>query len=192
MDNVVFKRKWRWTIEGNLPGGRLEPIFVKVAARPQLNIEEIEVKVGNTTSWTPGKAEWEVLTVSLWDVAPDDKKIWPVLGSSYVETTDGKYPNSDKLSTFKLVLYDGYGVVMEEWELSEAYVSKFEFFDESPECTSVEVIIRYKKVEYKSMHKSWPSNPPSTTGMGLGSLGGSKVKCPKCEHEFSTPGCNIY
>jgi len=195
MENVVYKRKFRWTIEGNLPGGRLEPIFVKVAARPCLNIEETEIKTEYGKSWIPGKAEWETLTVTIWEVAQDDKKIWPVLWPSYIETTGGEYPPQDKLGSFKLVLYDGCGVVMEEWELNDAYISALRFGEldhSSSEYTSIEATIRYKNVKYKSMHECTAKNLPPTRSMGIGSLGGSKVKCPKCEHEFTTPGnCNI-
>lgn len=194
MENVVFKRKFRWTIEANLPGGRLEPTFVKVNHRPNLNIEETEIKLGdNATAWIPGKAEWEALTITMWELTEADKQnFWPVVMPSMIPDPK-EWPAQDKLGSFKLVLYDGCGVVMEEWELSDAFISAMRFEDTLSPCEpcGVDFTIRYKNVKYKPMHEATAKNLPATRGMGLGSLGGSKVKCPKCEHEFSTPGCNI-
>lgn len=185
MENVVFKRKFRWTIEANLPGGRLEPTFVKVKRRPNLNIEETEVKTEYGKTWIPGKAEWEAITITMWDMTEGGKQnFWPIVMPSMVPDPK-EWPAQEKLGEFKLVLYDGCGVVIEAWEMSEAFISAVRFEDSFPtEPAGVEFTIRYKNVKYK--HEA-----TANRGMGLGSLGGSKVKCPKCEHEFSTPGCNI-
>lgn len=186
----MYMRKFRWTIEADLPGGKIEQTFVKVNHRPNLNIEETEIKT------IPGKAEWEALTVTMWDMTEaDQKNFWPTALPSMVPDPT-EYPPQEKLGTFKLVLYDGCGVVMEEWELNDAFISAMRFEDTlSPdEVVGVEFTIRYKNVKYKSMHEYAASNPPSSKSrnMGLGTLGDRKVKCPKCEHEFTTPGsCNI-
>jgi hypothetical protein len=202
MENVVFKRKFRWTIEATLPGGKIEPTFVKVNHRPNLNIEETEVKTEYGTTWVPGKAEWEALTITMWDMSETDQKnFWPTALPSMVPDP-AEYPAQDKLGTFKLVLYDGCGVVMEEWELQDAFISAMRFEDTCSPCdpVGVEFTIRYKNVKYTSncgpnCGKCTTPNRPSASSnmaMGLGALGGRKMKCPKCEHEFTTPGnCNI-
>ena len=199
MENVVYKRKFRWTIEANLPGGKIEQTFVKVNHRPQLNIEETEVKTEHGTTWIPGKAEWEALTVTMWDMSEaDQKNFWPATMPSMIPDPV-EYPPQEKLGTFKLVLYDGCGVVMEEWELNDAFISAVRFEDTlcPSDLPGIEFTIRYKNAKYTSncgpdYGKCTTPNLPPSRNMGLGALGGTKTKCPKCEHEFTTPGnCNI-
>ena len=54
-DNVVFKRKYRWTFEikTNCSGGRIPPFFVKLASRPNLTIEETEINFLNSRTRDP-------------------------------------------------------------------------------------------------------------------------------------------
>lgn len=187
MENVVFKRKFRWTLEGTLPGGELKPLFVKVAARPNLNIEEIEQQNG---TWIPGKAEWEAITITVWEATDE---FWKVVTPS-VHVDPGEAPE-EKLGTFKLTLYDGCGFPLETWELFKGYIASVNFGDldfSSCELPTIEFTVKYKEVKYlPNPDRPSLSYPATTGGMGLGKLGGNKVKCPKCEHEFTQPGCNI-
>lgn len=192
MENVVYKRKFRWTIEATLPGGRIEPTFVRVNHRPNLNVEEIEIKAGSATTWIPGKTEWEAMTITIFDLPDAEQKGFWVAALPSMVPDPAEYPAQDKLGTFKLVLYDGCGNAMEEWELVDAFISALRFsdLDPSPEAVNdVEFTIRYKSAKYKQIYKQTYAH--ASMGMGIGSLG-QKTKCPKCEHEFTTPGsCNI-
>ena len=192
MNEVTFKRKFRWTLEANLPGGRIEPIFVKVAARPNLNIEEAPIG-----PCVVPKSEWEQITITIYglDGWKDDKKedFWKIIAH-------GWQPDTQTLEQgeFKIVLYDGCGFALEEWELKEAYITAIDFSEldhSSSEQVDIELTIKYKAAIYKNL--STAENPRthpaySGTNMGIGQLG-TKVKCPKCEHDFTVPswGSNI-
>ena len=190
MSDVVFKRKFRWVLEADLPGGKLEPRFVKVAARPNLNIEEVEINYLGNTAWIPGKSEWQVIHATIWEIEKDDK-FWSVITSVFPMDPPlkvGEYPPPEKLGTFKLTLYDGCGNAMEEWELKEAFVEAINFGEldhSSTEELNVELTIKYKPVNYKANTSEAPlPSHPKMGSMGLGSLG-TKRKCPNCNHEWN-------
>jgi len=121
--------------------------------------------------------------VTAWETEP---KFWKVVEKSFHENlTDAP---QEMLGTFKLTLYDGWGYAMEEWEISDAYIANLHFMELDHTSSSeleVEMTIQYKNVKYKSLSADGKYLPFSgTPNMGIGSLGCSKVKCPKCEHEF--------
>ena len=189
---IVFKRKFRWTVEGELPGGKLEPLFVKVTARPI--IEETEINFLSAKTWIPGKAAgWEAMTITAWELE-NNAKFWSVIQSAFDENPVECPP--EKYSKFIFKLYDGCGCLMESWEISEAYVSKFNFVEldySSTELTDVEMVIRYKKVVYNNGLEPGKSAEYLPHPLGLGMLGSpQKAKCPKCNHEFVVgPNPNI-
>jgi len=69
--NLIFKRKFRFTFEVQGICGdssrSVPPHFVKVAARPNLSIEETEINFLNAKTWIPGKAAWETINVTYID-----------------------------------------------------------------------------------------------------------------------------
>ena len=70
--DIVFKRKYRWTFNLNVPCG--PPIgeqVVKLAARPNLTIEETEINFLHGKMWIPGKGTWETITVTYYDIGND-------------------------------------------------------------------------------------------------------------------------
>jgi hypothetical protein len=107
--NTVYKRKFRWTIEGKFPGGEIEQHFIKVAARPELTIEEVEL----TGIKFPASQKWQSIAVTSYDTP---KQMYSALAESYFET-----PNecpTEKKGTVTLRLYDGCGWLLESWELN--------------------------------------------------------------------------
>ena len=179
--NIVFKRKFRWTIEGETPTGKLEPLFVKVAARPQLDIEETEINFLSAKTWIPGKQSWQEMTVIAWET---DKIHWDALQSTMHNLDEGECP-PEKHSKFTLHLYDGCGCLLESWELSEAFISKIRFDEldhSASEQVDVELTMRYNKVVYKNALKEGVH--PSLPYGGLACGSPHKVTCPKCRHEF--------
>ena len=68
---IIHKRKFRWTFEVlREPAGRnVSAAFVKVAARPNLTVEETEIHFLNAKRYLPGKGTWETITVTYYDVA---------------------------------------------------------------------------------------------------------------------------
>ena len=85
LPGVIFKRKFRWKfkidlpVNPNAPAGTTRVIpehFVKTAARPNLDIEEVQVDFLNSTTWFPGKARFQQMSVTYHDV--DDNLMAPL------------------------------------------------------------------------------------------------------------------
>ena len=66
--DVVFKRKFRYTFEiqgfCNNQKNVVPEYFVKVASRPNLEIEETEINFLNGKMWIPGKASWQTMSLN--------------------------------------------------------------------------------------------------------------------------------
>jgi hypothetical protein len=174
-DNVImFRRKFRWTIEAKTPKGNLESVFVKVSARPI--IEETESNYLNDKMWIPGKIEWEKISITIVDGHPT--KWEPLI--SIMSGENGKTP--EQLGNFKLCLYDVCGRLIETWEINEAYVSGIrfvEFFHSASECVDVEFDVTYQKDKVKYINNNYIANYLSSIpAFAL------KTTCPNCKHEF--------
>lgn len=185
MSELTFKRKFRWTIEGTLPGGELKPVFVKVMKRPTLQVDETNFL--DPKSFIPGKGKWDVINITTWDVNEEFKKV--IISSVFEDPT-----KTPLLSTFKIVLYDGCGFGLEEWELEQAYIRKLSYLPIEDDIENIEIEISYEQAKYKSFYSKFPDQTPTPTptlpmgmrpmgSMGMGFIG-HKTKCPKCEHEF--------
>ncbi len=154
--NIIIKRKFRWTLEISDPATGaiiVAPQFVKVNARPNLEIEETEVNYLNSKMWIPGKSNFQEITVTYFDAStPTMQGLWDFLTWQY---NGGKVPqpipahNSD----FFLKLYDGCGCTIEEWKMSNAFITAINFGEldyTSSEEVTVEMSIRYSQIEYKN------------------------------------------
>ena len=176
---IIHKRKFRWTFEVlREPAGRNVPAsFVKVAARPNLNIEETEINFLNAKRFLPGKGTWETITVTYFDVAgaadgTSNIGLWDWLASVYDYTggnsanfgDDGagslSNPNVRQSSrrecysgTGVIVLYDGCGNALEGWNLNDCWPQAINFgeldYAVSDEVT-IEVTMRYQGVVYRN------------------------------------------
>jgi hypothetical protein len=145
---VIPKRKFRWTFEGKRDEEIILPKrFVKVAARPNLRIEEEEVNFLSKKTWIPGKQEWETTCLTYYDTE-DDNEFYDSLGKIYEEIVDEE---PQKYFTGKLELYSGNGDKLETWTLKEAFVTAVNFGDldfSSSEAVSIELTIKYNDVVY--------------------------------------------
>lgn len=168
--NTVYKRKFRWTIEGKFPGGEIEQHFVKVAARPELSIEEVEL---NGVKF-PASQKWQSVTVTSYD---QPKQMYSALTESYFEVP--KECPAEKKGTVTLRLYDGCGWLLESWELNGAYFSKASFIEYDTD--DVELTIQYDSAKYTAK-ENLTSLPPHLSPPPPAP---PKIKCPNCQHEFT-------
>ena len=160
--NVIFKRKFRWTFELEPScNGKVTPIaehFVKIAARPSLSIEETELNFLNAKSWIPGKASWETITVTYYDVAVQNntvQNLWNWLISVYNFQDPIKLQQGSRRSDYEakgiIKMYDGCGTLLEQWQLDHVFPTAVNFGDlddgSSEECT-IELTLRYSDVKY--------------------------------------------
>lgn len=163
---VIFKRKFRWTMEIEFCSGdtpqEVAKEFVKVGARPSIDIEETEINYLHGKMWIPGKATWQTITVTYYDVSGSAPgvNIGALFGwiASVYDITDTTclFMGStlqDYEGTARLVLWDGCGQPLEAWLLQNVWPQAVNFGDldmSSSEEVTVELTLRYSNVTYKS------------------------------------------
>lgn len=168
---LIFKRKFRWTfeIEYCCESGTPKQVareFVKIGARPQIDIEEVEINYLNGKMWIPGKATWQEMTVTYYDVAGNATNAAGVVNTtsilSWIATiynfTDPVCLQMNSVpeqyeGIARLVLWDGCGQPLEGWILRHVWPKAVNWGDlsmeDSGECT-VELTLRYSEVSYQS------------------------------------------
>jgi len=183
-NDVIHKRKFRWTFAVERDGGKRVPAsFVKVAARPQIEIEETEINFLNAKTYIPGKGVWQSITVTYYDVSVlsggGNEELWSWLASVY------NYLDNEALTqssvrrcyggTGVITLYDGCGTELEEWRLYDCWPQAVNFqeldYASSDEMT-IEVTMRYSNVKYTN--RCGPNPNAQCCGCGNG-IGGSAV-----------------
>ena len=172
---LIFKRKFRWTlrIDNLCNGGKVDEFYVKLAARPNLSIEETEINFLNAKTWIPGKASWETITLTYYDVTGGmlggNAGLWTWLASVYNFTDPLKMQmgsiRSDYAGRVTLTLYDGCGQALEQWTMEDAWPQAINFgeldYSSSEECT-IEITLRYSQVRYTALCGSLPITPCCT------------------------------
>lgn len=157
--NLIFKRKFRWTFQvQDICGGQKVPEhYVKVAARPNLSIEETEINFLNGKKWIPGKGTWETITVTYYDVATNlNAPLFSWLASVYNFTDSVNLQMGSAVGDYSanamIKLFDGCGQTLEQWTLGDCWPQAINFgeldYSSSEECT-IELTIRYSQVDYK-------------------------------------------
>jgi hypothetical protein len=169
--NTGFKRKFRWTLSISWQGTPLPAYMVKIASRPNLSIEETEINFLNGKMWIPGKASWENITVTFYDLFGENSTslLYSWLASIYNFLPNGKVDYSqtsvrgDGLSTNNgvggwagngtLQLYDGCGTALEAWYFQDLWPQAINFGEldySSSEEVTIEVTMRYSQVSFTS------------------------------------------
>lgn len=164
-DNVIHKRKFRWTFEVNREGGdgfRVPASFVKMAARPNLAIEETEINFLNAKTFIPGKGTWEQITITYYDVSiqgggSGNEALWSWLASVYNFIDPLKLTQSSRRPCYGgtgiCTLYDGCGNGLERWSLFDCWPTSVNFGEldySSSEEATIEVQLRYANVKYEN------------------------------------------
>ena len=166
--DLVFKRKYRWTFEVQpYCGGTSSLIpahFVKLASRPNLTVEETEINFLHGKMWIPGKGSWETITVTYYDIGNGGNGITGLFSwlatvynfndplGLHQSSKRGAGPGSNGYSADgTLLLFDGCGVAMEQWNLSHMWPQAINFGEldySSSEEVTVELTLRYSEVQY--------------------------------------------
>ena len=159
--DITLKRKFRFTFEitgfcGN-EKNRVPEYFVKVASRPNLDIEETEINFLNAKTWVPGKASWQTITVSYNDVAHEEmRSLYNWLATIYDFTDPVKLPMGNKRdwdATGVLNMYDGCGMLLEQWQLHHLWPTSIDFGDldyQSSDISEIQLTLRFSDVRYRS------------------------------------------
>lgn len=148
--DIVIKDKIRFTLEGDFPAGKFAPQLVN-AARPKLNIEENFLR---SNTFVPGKQEWMPVTTTFLEECNSKElaELFSLLSTLYDLTkVSPEYETSfpdDQKGTLKLKLYDGFGNILECWELYEAYPVSISFGYLGDIDSLIDLTWKYNKVIY--------------------------------------------
>lgn len=168
---IIIKRKFRWTLEISTPCGNIPRHYVKVAARPSLDIEETEINFLNSTTWIPGKARWQPITVSYIDVPDNEMQgLYNWINTLYDFTSDATTRDnmSEKAGwagSALLTMFDGCGTPLENWLLQSVWPQSINFGDldyASSEEATIELTLRYSDVRYRAF--CGPNPEPCCSG----------------------------
>jgi hypothetical protein len=157
--DIVFKRKFRWTFALDVCQGKKVPeFFVKLAARPNISIEEVEINHLNGKMWIPGKATWETITVTYYDIAGvnDGTNLLSWLATVYDFTNPETLKMGKSRGVYSgeatLKLFDGCGNEVEAWTMRDVWPQAINFGDldySSSEDVNIELTLRYSQVSVK-------------------------------------------
>lgn len=155
---IKFIHKVRWTFEGQFGEHKLDPIFVKLHARP--NIEEVSfISEGQTENKSQN-----TITTSIFDFNDKNcENLWSVL--QYFYHFDGKPDKKDvALGVGMLKLWNGCGEQLESWALDGLWPSSINFGDldfSSSDSFDVEITWVYQTCKYLPVlpiHKDKPTS----------------------------------
>lgn len=171
--DIVFKRKYRWTLAIDCCAGAIPEFQVKLASRPNLSIEETEINFLHGKMWIPGKGTWETITVTYYDLASRTGSVgvgnlYSWLANVY-DFTDpiNLFQSSKRGSVFgqglgaqgyageaTLTLYDGCGEGLERWLLGNCWPQAVNFGEldySSSEEVTIEVTLRYSEAQWTNL-----------------------------------------
>lgn len=156
--DVTFKRSFRYTfeIEGFCGNGRVPEHFVQIAARPNLTIEETQIDHKNARTWIPGKAYWETISVTYYDVAHAEMApLYKWLTTIYDFTSINRLQGTKDhwAATGILTMWDGCGFPIETWEMKNMFPTSCNFGTtdySSSDISTIEMTLRYSDVTYRS------------------------------------------
>ncbi len=160
-----FKRKFRWTLVINpyctFGGGAstIGPNFVKVASRPNYDIEETELNYLNAKTWIAGKLTWQSITVTYIDCGSQDiRALYEWIGSNAQLDNDDVFHQGTSFGDYAaegtLTLYNGQGEPMEVWKLKNLWPQAVNFGEldySSSEEVTIELTLRYDAVVYSGL-----------------------------------------
>jgi hypothetical protein len=167
--DLVFKRKYRWTLEiRGLCVGDIPPFYVKTAARPSLTIDETEINFLHGKTWIPGKGTWESLNVTYYDVKnnPNLSTLYSWLATVYNFTDPIGIHQASTIRGYAglgiLKMFDGCGTVLEEWNLHNMWPQAVNWGDldyaSSEECV-IDITMRYAFAESRPTQCAAPIDP---------------------------------
>lgn len=173
-NNTIFKRKFRWTLEfQNICGGSRGDIprnYVKVASRPNIDIDETEIHFLNGVDWLPGKGRWQTMDVTYYDVATADiAPLYNWLASVYNFTDPINLQMGSRRNDYSargiLGLYDGCGALIEQWVLQNMWPKAINWGDldySNSDICEISITFRYSNVQYIPVCPSFAINPCCT------------------------------
>lgn len=169
---VIHKRKFRWTFEVDRgTRGRVPASFVKVAARPNLTVEETEINFLNAKRFIPGKGTFETMTITYYDVSiteggTDNIGLWNWLLDVYDFSDSVTLRQSSVRDCYSgtgiVAMYDGCGNALEKWTLKDCWPTAIDFGELDygvSDVSEIQITLRYGGVDYQSFCGNSPQKP---------------------------------
>lgn len=157
-----IKKKYQWTfrVERNCQDASHRTIdenYVKIAARPSITTDEIELNFLNDKIFIPGKSTWETISVTYYDMASTGLEALYDWIASVFEFNNVQRRQGTTLYDYTgeayLREYDGGGSNVAIWKLGRVWPTQVNFgelaYDTSEEM-NIELTLRYTNVEYRS------------------------------------------
>ena len=169
---MIIKRRFRWTFQVSGGGGTggpsgiggitIRPIYCKLAARPSLSFEELELNFLNERAWLSGKPTWEPLNVTFIDCqmagngqgAADALSRWAHLVYQYGKPSESGAMSTPgeqyKADSATLIMYDGIGDTLETWNLYGVWPQQVNWGDldyTNNDTADIEVVFRFDNAE---------------------------------------------
>jgi len=162
-NSAIIKRRYRWTLQfspdtflgGNVP--EIKPIFVTIAARPNLTIEETEISFLNEKDYIPAKPTWDPLNVTVLDFGKEggsgaDQAILDWIRLTYqfgdpASSGEMSDPVGHARRKATLNMYNGVGDIVEEWTIYGCWVQAANWGDldySSTDNATIELTIRFQ------------------------------------------------
>jgi hypothetical protein len=156
--NPKTKNRWMFSLPGVIADkNSVTTLPPKKASRPGISLKEGEFQHVQETIYYPMKAEWKVISLTLYDIRCNNNAVFDWLEQIYTSEIDlagsgvanfGRILDFNLLKDAKLELYTGCGEVMETWTFQGCYPSNIEWGDldmESADIVTVDVTLRYQR-----------------------------------------------
>lgn len=184
-----LKRKYRWTFTVDFPAGGegIPEHFVKSAARPNLEVEELEMNFLHQKWWLPGKGSWQAITVTYYDVAIVTNGLAPLwgwidtiyqimdrdgpTGKAVIDRQQASIPGQYQ-GWGQITMYDGCGTWVEYWDLTDAWPQTINWGEldySSNDEANIEINLRYSNCQFVPNEKC---------------QGKSKGHCTSCDSDL--------
>lgn len=189
-NGVTFKKKNRWEFSvidlidmENFTSPVLPP---NTAARPSLTFKEIQIEHLVETISIPGKPEWGVLDVSLYDIQCKEnplfkwlKRLYDPFAGKYNTLVGRSYKTSYKISTAQLRMLNGCGEVLEIWVYEGLWVQKIDWGQlemSSGDIVMVDISFKYDRAYQSLSNVGTLINDSGSNGGSVSSLGGVRPR----------------
>jgi hypothetical protein len=207
---LTLKRKFRWIfgVQGICIGGNKVDVpesFVKTASRPNITFDEQEIHFLHGKMFIPGKATFETVTVTYYDVTLDEggdplRPLYTWISNVYdfmspaggiVNPRMGKNafgPNGYG-GTGVLTMLDGTGKALETWTMFDCWPQAVNFGEldySSAEEATIELTLRYQFAKWQGYCNKEPIDPCFDTSCGsdIGTASAGKATVPS---RYSAP-----
>ncbi|MBW2149329.1 MAG: phage tail protein [Deltaproteobacteria bacterium] len=139
-----FLRKHRWRITGTDIMTAGEWIYLKKAARPSFQLEEVVVHHDQEEAYFAGKQKWEEITLEFYDVTEPKNitdKLWKWVNEVVViPDVVVNVPKNYKKDNLKIQCTDGKGGVIHEWTLFGVWPKTTNWNDLDYESTDIQTV----------------------------------------------------